>query len=201
MPQRDALAHAPVQIAKVVFHLAEIGQQLARQRSELLKALLDRRVAQHRHMARFDLRDFRVDGGAARLQLGQANARVGLTAFAHFLEQAEHRQQARLGADKAPLGERRQPGDGFFGGRCQVELRLVRAGRVELAQPALVRRGPVVEVLQRGLGESLRAQPLAQAEQFIVQRLGQIGLRHHAQIGRNEHTLQKTCHQRHMVRA
>jgi hypothetical protein len=34
-----------------VFHLAEVGQQLARQLLELLEAVLDRRVVQQRHVA------------------------------------------------------------------------------------------------------------------------------------------------------
>jgi hypothetical protein len=50
-PQRDLLAHAAVEQAEVVFHLAEIGQQLARQLLELLEAVLDRRVVQQRHVA------------------------------------------------------------------------------------------------------------------------------------------------------
>ena len=71
------------------------------------------------------------------LQLGDALGRVGLAALAHLLQQLEQRQQARLGADEAALGERAQPGDRLLGGRRQVEVRLVRAlaGRTCAASP------------------------------------------------------------------
>ena len=37
VPKGDALAHAPVQSAKIVLHLAKVGEQFVRQRRELLK--------------------------------------------------------------------------------------------------------------------------------------------------------------------
>ena len=183
-----------------MLHLAKIGQQLARQRHELLKTLLERRLVQQRNVACQHLRDFGIDFIAACLQFGNTGLRVGFAAFAHLLEQAEHRQQPRFGADEAAFGQRRQPGNCLFGGRRQVELRLVRACPIELAKPALVVGGPVVEVVDGGLGKGLRAQPLAHAKQLIVQRLGQISLRHHANIGRDEHALQKARHQRRVIR-
>jgi hypothetical protein len=97
--------------------------------------------------------DLGVDVVATALQFGDARLRVGLAALAHLLEQLEERQQARLGTDEAARGKRSQPGDGLFGRRRQVEMRLVRALRVELAQPALVVRCPIVEVVERRFRE------------------------------------------------
>ena len=51
LPQRDALANAPVQLTEVVLHLAEVGEQLARSLHELLEAIFHRRVVQQRHIA------------------------------------------------------------------------------------------------------------------------------------------------------
>jgi hypothetical protein len=153
-----------------VLDLAKVGQQLARQLHELLEAILQRRVVEHRQVAREHARDLGVDLVAPALQFGDARLRVGLAAFAHLLEQLEQGQQARFGADEAALGERRQPGDRFLGRRHQVEMRLVRALRVELAQPALVVRRPVVEVIERRFRESRVAEALAQRIQLVLQR-------------------------------
>jgi hypothetical protein len=66
----------------------------------------------------------------------------------HLPQQLEHRQQARFGADEGALSQAFQPGQSLFGGRGQVEMRLVGTGRIELAQPALVVGGPVVKILR-----------------------------------------------------
>ncbi len=61
VPQRDAFANAPVQAAKVVLHLAEVGQQFTRQGGELDEAFLQRGVAHQRQVARLHARDLGVD--------------------------------------------------------------------------------------------------------------------------------------------
>jgi hypothetical protein len=50
----------------------------------------------------------------------------------------------------------------------------VPGGRTCAASPC--RRGPVVQVLDRGLGEGVGAELLAQGIQLVLQRLGEIGL-------------------------
>jgi len=166
----------------------------------LLEAVLQRRVVQQRHVASQHPRNLGVDIIALLVQFRHALGRVGLAAFAHLLEQIEQRQQTRFGADELPLGQLRQPGDRLLGGRRQVELRLVRARTVELAQPALVGRGPVVQVFQCRFGECGFAQVQAQGVQLVFQRLGQIRRRHHPHIGYHEHPMQKARHQRRMIR-
>jgi hypothetical protein len=126
---------------------------------------------------------------------------VGLAALAHLLEQLEQGQQARLGADEAAFGKRLQPGDRLLGGRHEVEMRFVRALRVELAQPALVVRRPVVEVVERRFRESRGAEALAQAIELVFERFGQSACAHHPHIRRDEHALQKARHQRRVLGA
>ncbi len=75
---------------------------------------------------------------------------------ADLFEQLEQGQQARLGADEGALGQAAEPGDGLFRGRRQIEIGFVRSLAVELAQPALVVAGPVVEIVQRGAGKGPR---------------------------------------------
>ena len=132
VPQCDALAHAPVERAEVVLHLTEVGQQLTRQADELLEALPQRGVAHQRDVALPHALDLRVDLVAASRELAQARSGVDLAAFVHLPQQLEQREQARLGADKGALGQAGKPRDRFLGGRRQVEVRLVGAGRVEL---------------------------------------------------------------------
>ena len=199
-PQRDAFAHAAIQSAKVVLDLAKIGKQFTRQLHELLEAVFQRRAIEHRHVTGNNAGDLGVDLVAALVQLGNAQLRVGLAALAHLLEQFEQRQQARLGADKAALSQRSQPGDRLLGRRRQVEMRLIRTMRVELAQPALFGRGPVVEVIERRFREGLGADALAQREQFVFKRLRQIRLHQRPHVGYNKHALQETGDQRRMIR-
>ncbi len=199
LPQRNTFAHSPVQLAEVVLHFAEVGEQLARPLHELLKAILQRRVIQQRHIARQHASDLGIDLIAFSVQFGNALGRIGLTTLAHLLEQVEQREQARFGTDELPFGKLCQPGDGLLGRGRQIELRLVGAGLVKLAQPALIRRCPVVQVFERGLGKRRFAQLQTQGVQLIFQHLGQIRRRHHPHIGGHEHPVQKARHQRCMI--
>jgi hypothetical protein len=183
-----------------VLDFAKVGEQLARHGDELLKAVTQRAVVEHRHVARQHARDLGIDVVTAALQLGDARLRVGFAAFAHLLEQLEEGEQARLGADEAARGKRIEPGDGLLGGRREVEMRFVRALRVELAQPALVVGRPVVEVVERRFREQLGAAAIAQRKQLVFQRFGQIRLCHHPHIRSDEHALQEARHQRSVIR-
>ena len=199
VPQRDAFTHPPVEAAEVVLDLAEVGQQLARERRELGEALLHRGIAEQRHVAGLDPRDLGVDLGALAVQLGQPHLRVGLAALVHLAQQVEQGQQARLGADEAARLQAGQPGDGAFGRRGQVEVRLVRAGGVELAQPGALVGRPVVQVLGRGLRVGRASALFAQRVQRIFQRLGQVGLPEHAHVGQHEDAVQEARHQRRRI--
>ena len=44
-----------------MFHLAKISEQFTRQLHELLEAVFQRRIVQHRHIAGDDAGDFSVD--------------------------------------------------------------------------------------------------------------------------------------------
>ena len=200
VPQRNTLAHPAVQGAKVLLHLPEISKQLPRQTSELLKPLFDGRVVQQTHVAALHPCNFGVNKVAALAQLGQAGIHIGLAAHTHLLEQLKQGQQPRLGAHKRTLTQAHQPGQSALGSGRQVKMRLVRARRVVLAQPAFVVGGPVIEVLVRGLGVGAVAQALTQAKQGVFQCLYQVGLRHDAYVGRDEHPVQKARHQRRMLR-
>ncbi len=167
---------------------------------ELLEAVFHRRVVEQRHLARLHAGDLGLQRVALLAQLVEALDRVGLGALADLLQQRKQREQARLGAHKRPLGEREQPSDGLLGRGRELELRLVRARLVKLAQPALVRGGPVVQVLAGRLGVGVGAKLLAQSVQLIFQRLGQVGLVHHPHIGCHKHPMQKARHQRRMRR-
>ena len=195
-PQRDLLAHPPIQQAEVVLHLAKVGQQLARDLLELLEAVLDGRVVEQGHLARQRTLDLGVQFVALAAQLVHPLERIDLGAGADLFEQRKQRHQPRFGADEGALGQRLKPGQRLLGGRRQVELRLVRARLVELAQPTLVGRGPIVQVVQRRFGVSLGAQLLAQREQLVLQQLRQIGFAHHPHIRHNEHAVQEAGHQR-----
>jgi hypothetical protein len=72
---------------------------------ELLKAVLDRRVVQQRHVASQHAGDLGVERVALLAQVGEPLGRVGLGAGADLLQQREQRQQSRFGADERPLGQ------------------------------------------------------------------------------------------------
>lgn len=78
---------------------------------------------------------------------------------------------------------------------------LIGTAGIEFAQPAPSVVGPGVEVGQCGFWESLLAMVFAQGKQLILQRLDQIGLGHDPHIGGDEHPVQKTRHQRRVIRA
>ena len=124
-PHRNALPHPAVQHAKVVLHLAEIRQQIARQAGELLKPVFQRGVVQQRHVAAGHQGDFCVNRVAALVQFSNARLGVGVAALAHLLEQLKQGQQARLGADEGPVRQADQPRQCALSSGGEVEMRLV----------------------------------------------------------------------------
>jgi hypothetical protein len=71
---------------------------------------------------------------------------------------------------------------------------------VEFAQPTLVVAGPIVEVVQRRLRKYVVSQLLTQAEQFVFQCLGKIGLPNQTLVWYDKGPIQKTGKQRRMRR-
>ena len=80
IPARDLLARRSVQGPEVLLHLAEVGQQLASGRGELLVPVADRGLVHNRDVARLDLCDLLVDLRPASLQLGEPDGWVLLRA-------------------------------------------------------------------------------------------------------------------------
>lgn len=70
-------------------------------------------------------------------ELPHADVWIRFAARGDLVQQVEHELQARLGADEATLLETRKPLHGPLGRRRQVEMRLVRIGRIVAAQPLL----------------------------------------------------------------
>ena len=114
--------------------------------------------------------------GLYALQFLHPHFGVGLAAFAHLAQQLEQRQQARLGADEAAFAQGTQPGQGLLRGRREVEVRLVGPRRVELAQPGLVVRSPVVQVVERRLRIAGRPALFAYGVERVIQCRSQLGL-------------------------
>ena len=100
--------------------------------------------------ARSRLRSPAAAGRALRSAPG-----VGLGAVHDLPQQLENGVQPRLGADELALAQRTHPRQCLLHGGGGVEVRLVSAVRVVLAQPAGFGAGPVVEVGLRQLGEAL----------------------------------------------
>jgi hypothetical protein len=90
-PQRDALAHPPVQGAKVLLHLAKVGEQVPGQLLELQETVLHRHLVQQRHITTLNARNFSVDLGATPVELGEAGIGVGFAALAHLAQQRKQR--------------------------------------------------------------------------------------------------------------
>ncbi|MCY1307730.1 hypothetical protein D9M70_576840 [compost metagenome] len=72
---------------------------------------------------------------------------------------------------------------------------------VELAQPALLVGGPVVQVVECRFGKGVLAEPLAQGEQLVLERFGEVGLPDRSAIGFDECTMKERRDQRGVVGA
>jgi len=64
-PRCDAFAHFAIEIAEVLLHFAEVGEQFARGRGNLQEAFLDARGVEKIDVAIANAADFRVDLGSA----------------------------------------------------------------------------------------------------------------------------------------
>jgi len=88
-PPRDGLAHLPVERSELHLHLAEVGEQLAGHRGELLVAVpLGGRV-EHVDLARLRPGDDLVESCPLRAQLVEPPLRVGLGALDDLAQQVD----------------------------------------------------------------------------------------------------------------
>ncbi len=117
----------------------------------------------------------------------------------HLPEQIEDRQQPRLGADEAALGQSIQPADRFLRRRRQIEAWFIRVIEIELAKPALIVFSPVIEIGDRGALEAVLSISLAQSKQIVLKRLSQISLSNIAHITVDKSPLQEARDQRRML--
>lgn len=98
---------------------------------ELLEAVAEGRVIEHRNVAGQGAGDFSIDFVTAFLQLCHAGFGIGLRTGGHLAEQVEQQQQPRLGADEASRFQLTQPCDDPFHGGHQVVTRFIGATRIE----------------------------------------------------------------------
>src|SRR5690606_11347042 len=102
---RDPLAHLPVELAKVVLDLAEVGEERPGRVRGLHEALANLRRLEKLEAARADALDLGVEQRPAALELRDPRLRVGLRAFGDLTQQIEDHLEPRLRADEGPLLE------------------------------------------------------------------------------------------------
>src|SRR5215469_12212159 len=158
----------PVKAAEVLLDLPEVRQQLPRGRGQLLVPVADGTAIKQRYLTSQHPFDLVVDLLAAAGQLLDSRGRVGLSAVDDLPQQLEDGVQPRLGADELALAQRAHPRQRLLHGGGGVEVRLVGAVRVVLAQPASLRAGPVVEVGAGALREAIWA-ALPDRVQLIIE--------------------------------
>ena len=198
VPARDLLPQLPVQLPEVLLHLAEVGQQLPRGRRELLVAVAHPGRVEHAEVAGLDPRDLVVQLLPAPGQLLDPRLRIGLGAEDDLPQQLEDRVQPGLGADELALAEPAHPLQSLLDRRGGIEVRLVGALGVVLAQPAGLRACPVIQIGPGLLGEAAGG-AFVQREQLVVQAASELGRGDGADVIVNEHLLQKTQHQRRVL--
>ena len=94
-----------------------------------------------------ELVDLPLDVLLAALELVQALGGVGLGALGDLAQQVHRGLQPRLRADEGGFGKALHPGVGLLQGRGGVVVDLVGPQRIEAAQEARLRAGPVRQVL------------------------------------------------------
>ena len=195
VPAGDLLPQLPVQLPEVLLDLAEVGQQFPRGRRELLVAVAHPARVEHAEVARLDARDLVVQLLPAPGQLLDPRLRVGLGAEDDLPQQLEDRVQPGLGADELAVAERAHPLQRLLDRRGGIEVRLVGALGVVLAQPAGLRARPVVEVSPGLLREAARGS-LVQREQLVVQAARQLCRGNGTDVVRYEYPVQEAQDQR-----
>ena len=201
VPAGDALAHVPVEGAEVGLDLAEVGEELGGHGGELLVAVALGGGVEDGDAALADLGDLGVDLGAAGLELGEPDSRVGLGAAGELAQELEDGVEAGLGADEGPPGERGDPPDSLLDRGCRVVVRLVRAGPVVLAQPAGVAVRPRIEVglrvarVGRGVGIGI------EDVELVVQERDELGLPDGAHVLLDEDAPEERQHEGRVVGA
>ena len=200
LPARDPLPQLPVELAEVLLDLAEVGEQLPCGRGELLVAVADAALVEHGRLARLDAGDLVLKRALLAPQLLDLGHRIRLGAEDDLAEQVEDRVQPGLRADEVALLQAAHPLQRPLHRRGRVEVRLVTALGVVLAQPARLRRGPVVQVRPGGLGKAVRCPLIARVE-LVIEAAGQLGGRDGADVLLDEDPVQEAQHERRVVRA
>jgi hypothetical protein len=84
VPGGDAFTHLAIEVTKVLFHLAKIGQQAARAGADFQEALAHPRLVHQLHFPRANPGDLLVQGRLALLQFGDTGLGIGLAALNHL---------------------------------------------------------------------------------------------------------------------
>ena len=200
LPAGDPLPQLPVELAEVLLDLAEVGEQLPRGHRELLVAVADAARVEHGRLARLDAGDLVLERALLAPQLLDLGRRVRLGAEDDLPEQVEDRVQPRLRADEVAFLQAAHPLQRPLHRRGRVEVRLVAALGVVLAQPARLRRGPVVQVRPGGLGKAVR-HPLVARVKLVIEAAGQLGGRDGPDVVLDEDPVQEAQDERRVVRA
>lgn len=170
-----------------------------RRRRHLLVAVPQRRAVQDVYLAGLNTLDFLVDFMPSTGELGQSRLGVGFGAERHLPQQIEDRIQARLRADERTLFQRPDPRDRLLDRGRGVVVRLVRIRRVILAQPAVPRFRPVIQIRLRRFGKRALPQPVIEGEQLVVQPFDKLRTGNRARSLLNEHLVEEAQHQRGVV--
>ena len=203
MPAGDLLPELTVELAEVLLHLAEVGEQLPCGARELLVAVAHRGLVKHGQLTGLDPGDLPVDGLPLAAQLGQPFRGIGLGAEDDLPQQFDDDLQPRFGAHELALAQALQPLQRFLDRGCGIVVRLVGAVGVILAQPASPGSRPVVEVGPGRFGEP-GSTPctvlLVQRVQLVVQAAGQLGRGDGPYVVGHENPVQEAQHQWRVVR-
>ena len=93
-PERDAFAHLTIQGPEILLDLTEVGQQVARHLHELLEAVPNLGLVQHRQFPGLDPFDLGFDFRLAPMQVGDALFGIGLGTRLDLFQKVYQCQQA-----------------------------------------------------------------------------------------------------------
>ena len=203
VPAGDLLPQLAVQLAEVLLHLAEVGQQLPRGGRRTAGSGRDRALASSRSISPASIRAICASISGAAGAARPAVLRVGLGAEDDLPKQVEDRVQPRLGAHElafcagcrptaapSPPREWRRSGARrcLPGSTCAASRPPARPSRPGRPSPAW------------GTWRRLAA-ALVQRVQLVVQTAGQFGRGDRPDVVGDEHLMQEAQHQRRVVRA
>lgn len=89
VPLRNALPYVAIECAEVLFNLAEVREELARERDELLEALGDRSVIEEANVARFDASDLFIDCPPTPMEILEVDVDISIGADVELSQQLD----------------------------------------------------------------------------------------------------------------